>query len=108
MEILKQNKILFIALVLVILLFIGYGMSDQSQSTSFTRSTARTSPVEQEILQLLYDVQKIDLDSSIFQDPAFAVLRDFGREIIQEPKGRDNPFSDIQESSSDEPVVGDN
>lgn len=93
-NIIKQNKILFIVLTVVIVLFIGYGVSDRNPSTGLIQkqSASGSSAVEQEILQLLMDVQSITLDSAIFQDPAFVTLRDFGRKIIQEPSGRENPF----------------
>jgi len=50
-------------------------------------------------------MRSIRLDSSIFENPAFASLRDFGREIIPEPVGRTNPFvstDTIFEISADE------
>lgn len=97
LAILKQNKILFIVLAVVIVLFVGYAMSDKTPEPGplQKQSASGSSDVEQEILQLLMDVQSIRLDSSIFQDPAFATLRDFSREIVQEPSGRENPFAPV-------------
>lgn len=48
-----------------------------------------------EILALLADLKKIQLDGSIFDDPKFQELQDFSRELIPEPKGRPNPFAPI-------------
>ncbi len=94
MNVLKQHKILIIILVVAIILFVLYGMSDKTPETTLMRSpsSAASSQDEQEILTLLRDVQSITLDGSIFKDPAFASLRDFSREIIVEPAGKENPF----------------
>jgi len=100
MDILKQNKTLFIGLAIVIALFIGYGMmggSSAGSSNSIRReyTNAGSSPIEQETLTLLRDIESVQLNSAVLSDPAFAVLRDFSRSIINEPRGRDNPFAPI-------------
>ncbi len=94
MSILKQHKILIIVIVVAIILFVLYSMSDKSPDTTLIRTPASavSTQDEQEILTLLRDVQSITLDGSIFKDPAFASLRDFSREIIIEPTGKENPF----------------
>ncbi len=93
-NIIKQNRILFIILAVIIMLFIAYGFSDKTTSSVLIQKQAATdsSSIEQEILQLLMDVQSIKLDGSVFQDPTFNQLRDFGRKVIQEPTGKINPF----------------
>lgn len=106
-EIIKQNKPLFIVLAIVIVLFIAYGASDKAPAGALIQkqSAASSSSAEREILQLLKDVQSIKLDGSVFQDPAFASLRDFGRRIIQEPTGKVNPFLQSEISTTTQTVV---
>ena len=98
MNILKDNIKMFAILFVVILGFIIYAMSDHAPSPStIERQSAGMSKTEQEILQLLADVQSIKLNSTIFQDPAFASLRDMSRSIIEEEIGHPNPFyNDIE------------
>ncbi len=102
----KQNKIMFIILAVVIVLFIGYGMGDKEPTQGLVQkqNAASSSMVEQEILQLLMDVQSIKLDSAIFADPSFVTLRDFSRAIVEEPFGRENPFVPIEDTEADTSV----
>lgn len=96
LNIIKQNKIIFVVLVVVIVTFAWFGLADQEPNSTLLTSTetrADASVAEQEILRLLLDMRSIRLDSAIFENPAFAALRDFGREIIPEPVGRTNPFA---------------
>lgn len=97
-EIIKQNKIILIVLVLVVVGFTWFGFFREPVSTTLltNESRADASVAEQEILRLLLDMRSIRLDSSIFENSAFASLRDFGREIIPEPVGRTNPFAPTQ------------
>ncbi|MAZ67613.1 hypothetical protein CL652_02485 [bacterium] len=100
LDIIKQNKIILIVLVVVIVGFAWFGMADRTPSTSLLSNDSRSeaSVAEQEILRLLLDMRSIRLDSSIFENPAFGSLRDFGRDIVPEPVGRTNPFAPAEDS----------
>lgn len=93
-DIIKQNKIILVVLVVIIVAFAWFGLSEKTPTTSVLSNESRSSASvsEQEILRLLLDMRSIQLDSSIFENQAFASLRDFGRDIIPEPVGRTNPF----------------
>lgn len=95
LDIIKQNKVILIVLIVVIVGFAWFGLADREPSTSLLSNESRgdASVVEQEILRTLLDMRSIRLDSSIFENPAFASLRDFGRDIVPEPVGRTNPFA---------------
>ena len=101
LEIIKQNKIILIVLIVIIVAFGWFGLADRQPTNSLLTNESRgdASVAEQEILRLLLDMRSIRLDSSIFENPAFASLRDFGREIIPEPVGRTNPFADVEDFS---------
>ena len=97
-DIIKQNKIILIVLVIIIIGFAWFGLADRQPTTSVLSSESRgdASVAEQEILRLLLDMRSIKLDSSIFENPAFGSLRDFSREIVPEPVGRTNPFASVE------------
>ena len=99
MDILKQNKMLFITLAIVLALFIGYGFvgGNTPARTSLTKTYVKggSSPIEQETLRLLRNIEGVELNGVIFSDPAFAVLRDFSRSIVNEERGRSNPFAPV-------------
>lgn len=92
MNFIFQNKILA-AGVLVILLSLGYYLFFmQDSSAPLTTVETTESPVTQELLATLANLRKIELNKSIFTDPVFVSLNDFGVVIPKEPIGRRNPF----------------
>ncbi len=58
-----------------------------------TTSGEANSPISQELLITLTTLNIITLDDSVFKDPAFISLSDFGVQIPTEPVGRRNPFA---------------
>jgi len=97
-DIIKQNKVILVILIVIIVAFAWFGLADRQPTTSLLSNESRgsASVAEQEILRLLLDMRSIRLDSSIFENQAFASLRDFGRDIIPEPVGRTNPFAETE------------
>lgn len=97
LDLLKKNKIIIGILIVIIAAFAWFGLSDQQPTTSLLSNESRSSnsAADQEILRVLLDMRSIRLDSSIFENPAFASLRDFGRDIVPEPVGRTNPFAPV-------------
>lgn len=49
--------------------------------------------VDKEVVGTLLQLRAITLSGTIFSDPAFQALQDFGTQVIQEPVGRPNPFA---------------
>jgi len=98
-DIIKQNKVIIVILIIIIVAFTWFGLSDKQPTTSLLSSETRGSEsvAEQEILRILLDMRSIRLDSSIFENPSFASLRDFGRDIVAEPVGRTNPFAPTED-----------
>ena len=96
-DVIAKNKIILAVVILVVVVFAWYGFlrEPQGPSTGLLTSETRSggSAAEQEILRILLDMRSIRLDSALFENPAFASLRDFGREIVPEPVGRTNPFT---------------
>lgn len=97
-EILKKYKTLLIIVVLVFIAFIGYSMFFNKTNNSSVLTSQNTSIKgggDNELLVLLINLKSITLDDSLFNDPAFKKLVDFGQELIPEPTGRQNPFSPV-------------
>jgi hypothetical protein len=49
--------------------------------------------VDKEVVGTLLQLRAVTLNGTIFSDPAFIQLQDFGTQIIPEPVGRPNPFA---------------
>lgn len=55
----------------------------------------------QEIIRALNQIEALQLDRAIFEDPVFLSLVDRSKEIPPEPVGRINPFAPIGASADD-------
>lgn len=109
MEWIKQHLILFLVLVVVIAGAVWYGMSGGGVSTDQSLIATETldstgSPSgdaeDRELVESLLTLRAITLTGTIFSDPAFQSLRDWGTPIVPEPVGRDNPFAPLPLSQS--------
>ena len=100
LESLKKYKNLLVIAVIIIVTFVAYSMFfagkgiDTDILTSSSISGVQSS-ANNEILLFLINLKSIQLNDSLFQDPFFKQLKDFGRDLILEPTGRRNPFSPV-------------
>lgn len=99
----EKTKNITIVVVLVIAVFIVYsvtfkgdGPADLLISQSVSDVDAE-STVVREFLALLNTLNNLSLDTSIFQDPIFNSLRDESVQLIDQPRGRRNPFAPLEE-----------
>lgn len=85
--------------VLISILVVGgawyvFSRDTKTDDTLLTSETVLAeSTVEKGIVETLLTLRAVSLSGTIFSDPAFRVLKDFGTQIIQEPVGRPNPFA---------------
>ena len=98
MDFLKQegkNIILFTALLLGAFLVWKFYFADSTSDDSALLSTQNVAfnGAEGEVLRALIDIKNIKIDESIFSSNVFLSLVKFGRDVTEEPKGRDNPFA---------------
>lgn len=102
MDVIKNNFLIIIFVAVAIMFFVWFGMSDTVSNSNLLVAdrTEDISAADQEILKLLLDMRSIQLDSGIFENPAFSSLRDFGRSIVAEPVGRENPFIPLNVSAT--------
>lgn len=95
MNVLKKYKMAIGGgLALLLLIYIYLAFFSGGSSASLTASDAG-SPLSTDILVTLQSVHSIKLDNSIFSNPAFVSLSDFGVTIPLENVGRRNPFAPI-------------
>ncbi len=93
LALLKKNMILIG--VVVVAAAILYFYSSSGSGALLTNSGEENSPVSQEILATLGNLRTIKLDNSIFTDPLFMSLSDFGVAIPPAAAGRRNPFAPV-------------
>ncbi len=90
-----MNSKLFIILAVGALvgIFLISNLNSGSGTVGIATETDSLGIDDQEMITLLRKIQRITLDGSVFSDPAFLSLKDFSREIVEEPQSRDNPFA---------------
>ncbi|MEK7069009.1 MAG: hypothetical protein AAB947_01345 [Patescibacteria group bacterium] len=102
MEFLSKNKTV-ILVVLGVLVAIGIWLSSRgdthSDSLIKTQASSGTGPEDKTLVDTLLQLRSVSLSGTIFSDPAFISLRDFGTQIIPEPIGRPNPFAPVSLTS---------
>lgn len=97
-EFFKQYKgTLVIALLIGAAFFAYQSFFVDTQTDDFSVSTGGVpgSVVGQEVVALLAELESITLDISIFSDPSFVSLYNFGQVVNPEVVGRSNPFAPI-------------
>ena len=106
----KQNKVLTIVAALVIFGIAIYSFSSSGGSSSngslLSSSNAADSAASQQLLVTLANLHTIRLDGTIFSDPVYLSLTDFGTVISPESVGRRNPFAPFTGSSTPQVNVG--
>ncbi len=99
MELLKENKTVFVigVIILALLIFYGINTGNDSGNVLLTSSSPNVSKEvnDRELLQLLIDMRSINLEGYIFEDPTYLSLQDFSRSIVPEPVGRQDPFAPL-------------
>lgn len=98
----KQHILLFLLIVAVLAGVIWYGLSSGSSAPPLLTTdepiiggTLAQTSAEQEIVGTLLALRAVTLSGTIFSDPAFTTLQDFGTTIVPEAAGRPNPFAPL-------------
>ena len=93
MEFLNKNRLYIGVIVLALAGLWLYMTYFSGPSSSATLSNDRAaSPLSQDVLITLSNLNTIRLDESIFSDPLFMSLSDYGVAIPPQNAGRRNPF----------------
>lgn len=96
MKFLKDNKLYIGIITLAVAGIWMYMMYFSGSAPSATLTTDRgASPLSQDVLLTLSNLNTITLDASIFSDPLFISLSDYGVAIPPQKAGRQNPFAPL-------------
>jgi hypothetical protein len=95
MKFLKKN-LSFIALFVVIVGAIAYyATKDGGNMDVITEGEAPSSSTEATFLGFSSELESVTFDSTIFSDPRFTSLRDMRTTVVEEGKGRRDPFAPL-------------
>lgn len=75
----------------------------QDDALLATESATGGGLVDKDLVGTLLQLRAVSLSGTIFSDPAFIELQDFGTQIIPEPVGRENPFAPTSFRSTSSP-----
>lgn len=96
MDFLRKHKTSIGVLIIVVLLFIGYGaFFGGGDEEVLVSESATAAPVGGDLILILGRLQSLSLEASVFENPLFRSLVDFGIELSPEPVGRPNPFAPL-------------
>ena len=95
MDFLKKNMVPIGAGVALLLAIYVYMTYFSNTSTAALVASDASASLSQNLLVTLQNLHTIKLDNSVFSDPAFQSLTDFGVVIPQQAVGRRNPFVPI-------------
>ncbi|MDP3646433.1 MAG: hypothetical protein Q8R25_05080 [bacterium] len=90
-----QHKLIAGVATIVILGGMWYGLAGSTTLPPILESDGAVTSEDQELVATLLALRTVTLSGSIFTDPVFMSLQDFGVEIISEPVGRENPFAPL-------------
>ncbi len=89
-----------IAVAVIAGYFLFFGGSAPVSSLQVIRpESGADKGISQELLATLLELHSITLDTSVWVDPSFQSLRDFGVALAPAPVGRDNPFAPLGSAS---------
>ena len=95
MQLLKNKKITGGLVALALAGLVYYVWSSSSSGALLTDTSQGPSEESQKLLSTLGSLNIIKLDTSVFQNPVFLSLTDFGVTITPQIPGRRNPFLPI-------------
>ena len=96
MNFIQRYQTVFIFIAIVALLYAGYTYMTAAPAEEVLSETVVTPEgPDQDLISLLFELKAIRLDSGLFEEPAYQSLVDFGRELVPEQVGRNNPFAPL-------------
>jgi hypothetical protein len=87
-----QHKMMAGLIMVVILGAAWYGLTATSAPPPILQTDNPAGSGNEELVATLLALRAVTLSGTIFTDPVFMSLQDFGVEIQPEPVGRPNPF----------------
>ncbi len=94
MNFIRQYQTAIGFIVIVAVLFVGYQFFfAPSQEAVVSVTQTAEGGIDHDLVALLFELRGIRLDDAVFSDPLFTSLKDFGKDLVSEPIGRQNPFA---------------
>lgn len=92
-----QHKLVFIIAIVVIAAGVWFGLSQSGTPAPLliTETVTTSAAGDKGLVGTLLALRAVTLSGTIFTEPAFMSLQDFGTTIVPEPVGRDNPFAPL-------------
>lgn len=90
-----QHKLIAGIGTIVVLGGLWYGLTGSAAPSPILQTENATNNGDQELVTTLLTLRAVTLNGTIFSDPVFQSLQDFGVEITPEPVGRLNPFAPL-------------
>ncbi len=96
MNFIRNNMFAVVVFALIIAGLAGYELYFAPPPSGDALSSGSSGPVSgSQLLASLSNLQSVTLDPSVFSDPIFVSLVDYGISIPHEPVGRPNPFAPL-------------
>jgi hypothetical protein len=95
MDLIKKYATAFWFVGIVAALYGGYVLFFAQGTAPVVEVSETAATPDQDLIALLFELKGIRLDSGLFDDPLFKALKDFGRDLVSEPVGRNNPFAPL-------------
>lgn len=90
---LGRNIWVIVIAAIVIAGGIWYTMRGEQKTPTVVTTQTAGGTAERQVVDILLALRAVTLTGTIFSDPAFKTLVDFGTQIVPEPVGRPNPFA---------------
>ena len=102
-ETIFRNKIVIAALAIVVAVIAWYmlgGEAPPQEGLSTETFSTPATEAERDLVATLLQLRSVSLEGTVFSDPIFQSLRDFGSQIVPEPVGRENPFAPLSQTAA--------
>jgi len=102
-----QNKLVILICVGVVLagvVWYSFMRDKSAESLLQTNDLTATNTIDSDVVTILLQLRAVSLSGTIFTDPAFMSLQDFGSQIVPEPVGRENPFAPYTVATTSAPL----
>ena len=100
MNFIRKNLSWVIVIAVCAVAWILYQNYFSGPSGSVLTSSNDSAAAGSDLLSVLGNLKSVNLDPSVFSDPVFLSLVDFGINIPPEPVGRHNPFAPLAGQTS--------
>ena len=102
MDFISRHKMILILLALAVAGFFWYSSSSQAPGSILTKDNAelRGNSADKTLVETLLTLRAVSLSGTIFSDPSFRRLKDFGTPITLEPACRTDPFAPLSASAA--------